>query len=79
MLSSDYKVLRSTVIALNNFFQYSHCQVVQQFRLTPFVTTALTTFTSKHVVYPCVRSVVPKVGSTAPLGTVKQKWAIGGR
>jgi len=25
------------------------------------------------------RSVVPKVGGTAPVGAVKQKWAIGGR
>jgi len=35
MFSSDY-VLRSTVIALNNFMQCSHCQVVQLFRLRPF-------------------------------------------
>jgi len=32
MLSSDY-VLRSTVIAMNNFFQCSHCQAAQPFRL----------------------------------------------
>jgi len=28
MLSSDYNVLRSTVIAMNNFIQCSHCQAV---------------------------------------------------
>jgi len=27
MFSSDYYVLRSTVIRLNNLIQYSHCQV----------------------------------------------------
>jgi len=26
MLSSDYNVLRSTVIAMNNFIQCSYCQ-----------------------------------------------------
>jgi len=31
MLSSDYNFLRSTVSKLNNFIQYSHCQVVQLF------------------------------------------------
>jgi len=32
MLSSDYyNFLRSTVSELNNFIQYSHCQVVQLF------------------------------------------------
>jgi len=36
MLSSDY-VLRSTVIAMNNFFQCSHCQAAQPFRLTLFL------------------------------------------
>jgi len=35
--------------------QYSHCQVVQQLRSTPLSTKALTTITSKHIVYPCVR------------------------
>jgi len=25
------------------------------------------------------KPVVPKVGGTAPLGAVKQKWAVGGR
>ena len=29
---SDYIVLRSTVITLQNFIQYSHCHVVQLFR-----------------------------------------------
>jgi len=28
ILSSDYNVLRSTAVVLNNFIQYSHCQVV---------------------------------------------------
>jgi len=55
MLSSDYKVLRSTVIALSNFIQYSHCEVVQSFLLTPFLTKAFTTIVFKHIVYPCVR------------------------
>jgi len=55
MLSSDYKVLRSTVIALSNFIQYSHCEVVQSFLLTPFLTKAFTTIAFKHIVYPCVR------------------------
>jgi len=55
MLSSDYNVVRSTVIALNNFIQYSHCEVVQTFLLTPFLTKAFTTSLSKHIVYPCVR------------------------
>jgi len=36
LLSSDYNVLSSMEIALNNFFQYSYCQVVQLFRLIPF-------------------------------------------
>jgi len=31
LLSSTYSVLRSTVIALNNLSQYSHCYVVQLF------------------------------------------------
>jgi len=34
LLSSGYNVLSSKVIALNNYIQYSHCQVVQLFRLT---------------------------------------------
>ena len=42
MLSSDYNLLCSTVIVLNNFIQYSHCQVVQLFRWTPLLTKALT-------------------------------------
>jgi len=46
MLSSDYYVLRSTVIALNNFIQHSHCQVVQPFR-SPFLIKPLTTIISK--------------------------------
>jgi len=28
MFRSDYNVLRSTVIGLNNFIQYRYCQVV---------------------------------------------------
>jgi len=43
MLSSDYKVFRSTVIALNNFIQHRHWQVVQPFRLTLFLIKALIT------------------------------------
>jgi len=54
MLSSDY-VLRSTVIAMNNFIQYTHSQGVQPFRLTLFLIKVLTTIISKHIVYPCVR------------------------
>jgi len=42
MLSSDYNVLRSTVIAMNNFIQYTHCQAVQPYRLTLFLIKALT-------------------------------------
>jgi len=39
MPSSDYSVLSSTVIALNNFNQY--CQVVQLFRLTSLIKKSL--------------------------------------
>jgi len=55
MLSSDYNVLRLTVIALKNFIQCSHCQVAQLFRLASLLTKAITTIISKHIVYPCVR------------------------
>jgi len=55
MLSSDCNVLRSTVIAMNNFIQCSHCQPVQPFRLTLFLIKALTTIMSKQIVYSCVR------------------------
>jgi len=55
MLRSDYNVLRSTAIALNNFIQYSHCQVVQPFRFTRFLIKAFNTIISKYIVYPCVR------------------------
>jgi len=48
-------VLRSTVIALNNFIQYSHWQVVQPFRLTPLLIKAFTTIISKNIVHLCVR------------------------
>jgi len=51
MLSKDYYVFRSTVIALNNFVQYSHCQVVQPFR-SPFLIKALTSFFKENVRYP---------------------------
>ena len=50
MLSSDYNVLRSTVIAMKNFIQYTHCQAVQPFRLTLFLIKALSTIISKHIV-----------------------------
>ena len=56
MLSNDYNVSRSTVIAINNFIQYSHCQAVQPFRLTLFLIKGLTTIISKPIDYPCVRS-----------------------
>ena len=55
MLSSDYNVLRSTVIAMNNFIQCSHCQSVHPFRLTLFLIKALTTIIFKYIVHPCVR------------------------
>jgi len=48
MLSTDYNVLSSRLIALNNFIQYSHCQVVQLFRLTSFLLKAFITRTTKH-------------------------------
>jgi len=48
MLSIDYNVLSSTVIALNNFIQYSHCQVVQLFPLTSFLIKAFITIKTKH-------------------------------
>jgi len=54
MLTSDYNLLRWNVIALNNFIQYSHCQVVQPFLLTPFLSKALTAIVSKHIICPCV-------------------------
>jgi len=31
MLSSDYNILHLTVIAMNNFIQYTHCRAVQTF------------------------------------------------
>jgi len=43
------------VIGLNNFIQYSHCQVVQLFRLTPLLVKAFTTIVPKHIVCSCVR------------------------
>jgi len=55
MFSSDYNVLGSTVIAMNNFIQCCHCQVIQLYRLTLFFIKTLTTIISKHMVYPCVR------------------------
>jgi len=55
MFSSDYNVLRLTVIAMNNFIQYTHCQAAQSFRLTLFLKKVFTTIISKHIVYPCFR------------------------
>jgi len=56
MFSSDYNVLRSTVIALNNFIQYIDGRIVQLFPfLTPLLTKAFTTIIPKHIVCPCVR------------------------
>jgi len=52
--SSYYNVLPSTAIVLNNFILWRHCEIVQLFRSTPFLTKALTTIISKHFVYPCV-------------------------
>jgi len=37
LLRSDYNIC-STVIVLNNLIQYSHCDVVQFFRLKVFTT-----------------------------------------
>ena len=48
MLSTDYNVLSSRLIALNNFIQCSHCQVVQLFRITSFLLKAFITRTTKH-------------------------------
>jgi len=47
MLSSDYNVLRSTVIAMNNFIQSSHCQALQLFRPTRILINALTSDVSE--------------------------------
>ena len=55
MLCSDCNVWRSTVIALNNFIYYSHCQVVPLFQLKSLLIKAFTIVISKHIVYPCVR------------------------
>ena len=55
MFSSDYNVLRSTAIGLNNFIQYSRCQAVPLFRLTPFLIKAFTTSIPKHIVCPCIK------------------------
>jgi len=56
LLSSDCKVLRSTVIALNNVIQYSHCLIVEPFRLTPFLIKVsylnVPQIISTHIVYP---------------------------
>jgi len=49
MLSSDYNVLRSTVVAMNNFIQCSLCQAAQPFPLTLFLIKVLTTSVSKHM------------------------------
>jgi len=46
--STDYNVLRSAVIGMNNIIQYSHCQVVQLFRLTPLLIKAFTTNIPEH-------------------------------
>jgi len=55
MLSSDYKVLRSTVSALNNFIQYSHWQIEQLFRLASLLLKAFATVIPKHIVCLYVR------------------------
>jgi len=55
MLSSDYKVLRSTVRALNNFIQDSHCQIEQLFPLASLLIKTFTTVIPKHIVCLYVR------------------------
>ena len=47
--------LRSTVIGLNNFIAYSHCQAKQLFQLTPLLIKVFTTIIPKLIVCPCVR------------------------
>jgi len=54
LLSSDYNVVSSTVIALNNFIEHTHCHVVQLFQLTSLLIKAFTTIT-KQIVCPYVR------------------------
>jgi len=50
MLSGDYNFFSSSASELNNFIQYSHCQVVQLFWFT-----TPKSFHHIHSVYPCVR------------------------
>ena len=54
LLNSGYHVSVLKVIALNRFIQYSHCQVVQLFRLT-FLSKTFTTIITKPIFCPCVR------------------------
>jgi len=51
--STDYNVLRSTLTWLNNLIQYSHCQVVQLFRLMLLLIKAFTftTIIPKHIIW----------------------------
>jgi len=51
--STIYNVLRSKVSGLNNLIQYSHCQVVQLFRLTLLLIKAFTftTIIPKHTIW----------------------------
>ena len=49
-----HNVLKSKVIALDNFTQYSHCQVVQMLRLKFLLIKAFTTVLTKHIVCSCV-------------------------
>jgi len=48
LLSSNYKVLNMRIIALNNVIQYSHCHVVQLFRLTSFSLNTFITIMTEH-------------------------------
>jgi len=48
MLKSDYSVLSSTIIALNNFIRYSYCEVLQLFRLTSLLIKAFIKSITKH-------------------------------
>jgi len=52
MLSSDYNVSHSTLIALNNFIQHSHCHVVLLLRLTSLLLKSFATAISRGVASP---------------------------
>ena len=52
--SSDYNVLHSMEIVLNNFIQYSPCPDAQLLRQKFLLIRALTTIVAKHAC-PCFR------------------------